>query len=208
MNNNITIIGTVGPDFHIDHHYKLREVMSSMDLSKLNDKYRDIYLRFLHKEICDGVCRGPNNLTSTPYEELVTVLQDYIDKNSKYNPKIDFLDEPFAQAVAKIDKSNWLYEFLSPKVKNNIIGGGINLIEARGHLCNEHLAMILPYVLDSIKNLDNPILACSSEFISGCVEMEENYYKISDRFHRKFLYDCYHAGVQYLEYTGQHWRQI
>ena len=208
MNKNITIIGTVGPNFHIDHRYTLREVMSSINLSKLNDKYRDIYLRFLHKEIGDGTCSGPNNQTTRPYEELITVLQDYIDKNSKYNPKIDFLDEPFAQAVAKIDKSNWLYEFLSPKVANNIIGGGINLIEAGGHLCNEHLAIILPYVVDSIKHLDNPILACSSEFISGCVEIEENYYKISDRFHRKFLYDCYHAGVQYIEYTGQHWIQI
>lgn len=205
---NITIIGTARSDFHIDHRYTLKEVMDNINPIKLSNSYKNLYFNFLYKYIDDSIKYSANPRVGT-YAELKVVLQDYFNMGKQHSLKFDFLLNSFEQAVSKIDKEDWLYKFLSPKItNNNIISSGVNLIEVH-HMCSEHTALVMPYVLNSIKYLDAPILVCSNEFPANCHNgCGEEYYKISDDFHRHFLSDCKQSGVMYIEYTGQNWVHI
>ncbi len=202
---NITIIGNVRSDFHIDHRYTLREVMDNINPTKLSNEYMDSYFKFLYKYVDDSIKHGAATGVST-YAELKIVLQDYLNKSRQPSLKFNFAFNEFDQAVSKIDKENWLSKFLRPKITNNIIGKGVNLIEVHEHMCSEHTALIMPHVLNNIKHLDAPTLVCSNQFLTNChFENGEEHYKISNNFHRHFLRDCKQSGVLYIEYTGQNW---
>lgn len=215
MNKNITIIGNVAADYHVDTEYKILELIPEFDMSQLSSKLRDLVLRYLHIHISAFI--QIENETAKKILgsclDLVKVLEKYVSQNKENSSEFIFFSHEFYQAVDKIEYEP-LYKLLKRKTPNIRLDKGINLIRADTFPSAALSALILPYVLDSIKHLENPILICSQDFIRNSFGHNltqcgiDNNYKISDRFNRQFIFDCKKAGVLYIEFYGNEWRQI
>lgn len=215
MNKNITIIGNVAADYHVDTKYKILDLIPEFDMSQLSEKLRDVVLRYLDVHINEFM-EIENDHTKKilgSCQDLAKVLENYVNQNKENSTEFIFSAHEFYQALDKIEYKS-LYKLLKRKTPNTRLGKGINLIRADAFPSSALSALILPYVLDSIKYLENPILICNQDFIRNSFPhnltrygIDQNY-KISDEFNRKFIFDCKKAGVLYIEYYGDEWRQI
>ncbi|MBX9865478.1 MAG: hypothetical protein K2Y14_01080 [Burkholderiales bacterium] len=193
---NITIIGSTRPSVPIVNHYTLKDVMDQVRIRQLNKFCKKEYLNFWSDEL--NYCIKYN---SEHYKRnLERIVKDYTRQNSE-----DKLSEIADIALTTI-KEEWLARFWSNEEPKNIISDGVNWIEVKSHVCNDHIALILPYLINSIKDFEKPILMCSEFFITNYYDCDDDenrkFYKISEQFYTLCRRDCSELGILFIEYTG------
>lgn len=200
---NIVIIGCVREDYKVDNKLAWWDVLNSINVAELSKDYRNLYFEFLHREFKEIVTREDQ----TPLLKTFSKAFEYLDKyvNNRF-AKVEFNEQEFDEAVAEIDHDEWYYKFLSNKSMTISINSGVTLIQTPIHVCNQNSVLILPFILNQIQHLDNPVLACDKGFIVDC-DQEDRYYKISDQFFRDIQRECAEHKIRYIEYIGC-WQDI
>ena len=196
-NKNITIIGGlefIGTSVTPDNNYSYRDIIDNIRLANIDPRLRDLYLRFLYTEVQQW-----NSAQELPMNKAnkLELLEDYLQNNHKYADNYTYDADKFSLLFT--NKLIYL-PYFSNIESDNIIGNGLNIIRTHMHLCSEHTALMLPYIANCIKDLENPVLICDTDFLYGCTGTST--YKISDDFHIALRKKCSDLGILYCEYTG------
>lgn len=196
MKRNIVIIGSVKDSYTVDQQISWSEVLDNVNVIKLDQHYRDLYFKYLHRDIKEFITFDKARPELKTFKALLDFLDRYLNDGI-------FNEHEFNLAVAEIDKKEWYYKFLSNRRSSSIaIENGTTLIHVPGHICNTSSVLIIPLIIDCIKHLDKPILACSQDFLTDCDRLE--FYKISNKFFKHIKLDCQKHGIRYFEYTGDY----
>ena len=195
-NKNITLISSEAMDSKItpDNTYSWMEVLDNVRLASLDPRLRDLYLRFYHEQL-----EQASKLRELEADEinLFELLKEYLQNNREHTKTYVYDVDKFSLLPA--NKVGGLPFFRNTENKN-IIGQGLNIISIPLHLCSCHTALMLPYIVNCIKDLESPILMCNTGYLYGY--NGTSVYKITDDFHKYLRMTCSDLGILYCEYTG------
>lgn len=201
---NIVVIGGLNHNCRVDNIVDYKDVIKHCNIAKLDDHIRKEFLRWLKSSLLASVNRyilyGNQIEFPQDYNGLLRYLQKHLEKHSL----CEFNEAEFDAAVAMLNPKDFLRQVLSNKSDSFSINSGVTLIQTPQHICGHTNALLLPFVVDKMKELENATLICHKWFLKACPddEVTSSYYKISDHFMNYVHSKCNENKINYLEYIG------